>query len=66
MEEENGDRYLVFEANTGSDNYQGEDQVYRWANYGGNDKFNVNNFLSYLVIMMIKLSLLWLMVHWEF
>lgn len=47
MEEENGDRYLVFEANTGSDNYQGEDQVYRWANYGGNDKFNVNNFLSY-------------------
>lgn len=41
---ENGDRYLVFEANTGSNNYQGEDQVYRWANYGGNDKFNVNNF----------------------
>lgn len=47
VEEENGDRYLVFEANTGSNNYQGEDQVYRWANYGGNDKFNVNNFLSY-------------------
>lgn len=47
VEEENGDRYLVFEANTGSDNYQGDNQVYNWTNYGGNDKFNVHNFLDY-------------------
>ena len=47
VEEENGDRYLVFEANTGSDNYQGDNQVYNWTNYGGNDKFNVRNFLDY-------------------
>ncbi|MEY8530864.1 glycoside hydrolase family 68 protein [Lactobacillus taiwanensis] len=47
VEEKNGDRYLVFEANTGSNNYQSKDQIYRWANYGGNDKFNINNFLGY-------------------
>lgn len=30
-----GQRYLIFEASTGSNNYQGENQVYNWKNYGG-------------------------------
>ena len=28
--EVDGQRYLVFEASTGTENYQGEDQIYNW------------------------------------
>lgn len=39
----NGNRYLVFEGNTGTENYQGENQLYNWSNYGGNDLFNIQS-----------------------
>ena len=45
---ENGDRYLVFEANTGTEDYQSDDQIYNWANYGGNDAFNIKSFFKLL------------------
>ncbi|RVU70410.1 MULTISPECIES: glycoside hydrolase family 68 protein [Lactobacillus] len=41
-----GDRYLVFEASTGTENYQGEDQIYNWQNYGGSDQENLDDFLK--------------------
>lgn len=46
--EENGHRYLVFEASTGDENYQGEDQIYNWQNYGDNAKTNIENFFGIL------------------
>ncbi len=45
---ENGDRYLVFEGNTGSENYQDENQIYNWSNYGGDDAFNLKSFFKLL------------------
>ena len=45
---ENGDRYLVFEANTGTEDYQSDDQIYNWANYGGDDAFNIKSFFKLL------------------
>ncbi|KRM17741.1 hypothetical protein FC40_GL001131 [Ligilactobacillus hayakitensis DSM 18933 = JCM 14209] len=44
IEDDNGNRYLIFEASTGLDNYEGEDQIYNWVNYGGDAKYNVDNF----------------------
>lgn len=44
VEDDNGNRYLIFEASTGLDNYEGEDQIYNWVNYGGDAKYNVDNF----------------------
>ncbi|MCO4470549.1 Levansucrase [Streptococcus infantarius subsp. infantarius] len=44
--EVDGSRYLVFEANTGTENYQGENQIYTWANYGGDDHFNISSLLN--------------------
>lgn len=41
-----GTRYLVFEASTGKNNYQGEEQVYKWQNYGGTPKEAMENFLK--------------------
>lgn len=41
-----GQRYLVFEASTGTENYQGKDQIYNWQNYGGSDKEALKNFLA--------------------
>lgn len=41
-----GQRYLIFEASTGSNNYQGENQVYNWKNYGGTPKQVLQNFLK--------------------
>ena len=41
-----GQRYLIFEASTGSNNYQGENQVYNWKNYGGTPKQSLQNFLK--------------------
>lgn len=43
---EDGHRYLVFEASTGKQNYQGLDQIYKWSNYGGNDAYNLKAFLD--------------------
>ena len=48
VQEPNGTRYLVFESTTGSNDYQGIHQMYKWNNYGGDDKFNVENFLRYV------------------
>ena len=39
-----GQRYLIFEASTGSNNYQGADQIYNWKNYGGTPKEALQNF----------------------
>ena len=44
--EDNGSRYLIFESNTGDENYQGEKQIYKWSNYGGDDAFNLKSFLN--------------------
>lgn len=41
-----GKRYLIFEASTGSNNYQGANQVYNWKNYGGTPKEALQNFLK--------------------
>lgn len=41
-----GKRYLIFEASTGDENYQGEDQIYNWQNYGGTDAEAIKNFLA--------------------
>lgn len=41
-----GRRYLVFESSTGTKNYQGEDQIYNWQNYGGTTKEALQNFLK--------------------
>lgn len=46
--EVDGQRYLVFEASTGTENYQGEDQIYNWQNYGDNAKTNIENFFGIL------------------
>ena len=48
IEDENGDRYLVFEASTGTQNYQGEDQIYNWTNYGGDAAYNVQSLFRLL------------------
>ncbi|MFT8391190.1 MAG: glycoside hydrolase family 68 protein [Sporolactobacillus sp.] len=38
--EDNGHKYLVFEANTGTeDGYQGDDQLNNWAYYGGSPSY---------------------------
>lgn len=44
-----GTRYLIFEASTGKNNYQGEDQIYKWQNYGGTPKEAMENFLKVTV-----------------
>ena len=48
IEDNDGNRYLIFEASTGLENYQGLNQIYNWQNYGGSDKFNVDNFFHLL------------------
>lgn len=48
VETDNGDRYLVFEANTGTQDYQGEHQIYKWSNYGGDAAYNTNSLFDIL------------------
>lgn len=48
IEDEDGQRYLVFEASTGTQNYQGENQIYNWKNYGGDAAFNVSSLFDIL------------------
>lgn len=48
IEDDNGDRYLIFEASTGTQNYQSEDQIYNWTNYGGDAAFNVQSLFRFL------------------
>ena len=48
IEDDNGDRYLVFEASTGTENYQGADQIYQWINYGGTNRDNLGDFFQIL------------------
>lgn len=59
IEDENGDRYLVFEASTGLENYQGDDQIYNWVNYGGNDAFNIHSLFQILSNSDIKSRATW-------
>ena len=59
IEDDNGDRYLVFEASTGSENYQGEDQIYNWLNYGGDDAFNIKSLFRILSNDDIKSRATW-------
>lgn len=54
VELSDGSRYLVFEGNTGINNYQSVDQIYNWNNYGGDDKFNIENFLRYINVPQDK------------
>ncbi|MFC3931792.1 glycoside hydrolase family 68 protein [Streptococcus dentapri] len=48
VEDDNGERYLIFEASTGTQNYQGEDQIYNWSNYGGDAAYNVKSLFRIL------------------
>lgn len=48
IEDDNGDRYLVFEASTGLQNYQGEDQIYHFSNYGGDTAYKVKSLFRFL------------------
>lgn len=59
IEDDNGDRYLVFEASTGLENYQGEDQIYNWLNYGGDDAFNIKSLFRILSNYDIKSRATW-------
>ena len=59
IEDDNGDRYLVFEASTGSENYQGEEQIYNWLNYGGDDAFNIKSLFRILSNDDIKSRATW-------
>ncbi|MBB1078878.1 glycoside hydrolase family 68 protein [Limosilactobacillus sp. STM2_1] len=59
IEDNDGNRYLVFEASTGLENYQGEDQIYNWVNYGGDDAFNVKSLFQILSNGDIKSRASW-------
>lgn len=48
IEDDNGDRHLIFEASTGTENYQGEHQIYNWKNYGGDAAYNVQSLFDIL------------------
>ncbi|HEM2541652.1 TPA: glycoside hydrolase family 68 protein [Streptococcus suis] len=48
IEDADGSRYLIFEASTGTQNYQGEEQIYNWANYGGDAAYNVKSLFAIL------------------
>lgn len=54
IDDKDGNRYLVFEASTGTENYQGADQIYQWLNYGGTNKDNLGDFLQILSNSDIK------------
>lgn len=43
-----GNRYLLFEASTGDDDYQSENQIYDLRNYGGNAKFQLESLFNFL------------------
>lgn len=59
IEGEDGHRYLVFEASTGTEGYQGLDQIYNWSNYGGDDAFNIKSLLDVLENRDIKSRASW-------
>ncbi|HEM3178287.1 TPA: glycoside hydrolase family 68 protein [Streptococcus suis] len=48
IEDADGSRYLIFEASTGTQNYQGENQIYNWANYGGDAAYNIKSLFAIL------------------
>lgn len=54
IDDEDGNRYLVFEASTGTENYQGDDQIYQWLNYVGTNKDNLGDFFQILSNSDIK------------
>lgn len=54
IDDEDGNRYLVFEASTGTENYQGANQIYQWVNYGGTNKDNLGDFFQILSNSDIK------------
>ncbi|MGS0677825.1 glycoside hydrolase family 68 protein [Lactobacillus johnsonii] len=54
IDDDDGNRYLVFEASTGTENYQGDDQIYQWLNYGGTNKDNLGDFFQILSNSDIK------------
>lgn len=48
VKDEQGNRYLVFEASTGDDDYQSENQIFDLRNYGGNAKFQLESLFNLL------------------
>ncbi|MBM7636199.1 glycoside hydrolase family 68 protein [Streptococcus saliviloxodontae] len=48
IEDEDGSRYLVFEASTGTQNYQDASQIYNVKNYGRDAKFILSSFFDIL------------------
>lgn len=59
VETDNGDRYLVFEASTGKENYQGENQIFNWKNYGGDAAYNTKSLFDILGNEDIKSRATW-------
>lgn len=59
IENDKGERYLVFEASTGKENYQGEDQIFNWKNYGGSAEYNTKSLFDILGNDDIKSRATW-------
>ena len=59
VENDKGERYLVFEASTGKENYQGEDQIFNWKNYGGSAEYNTKSLFDILGNDDIKSRATW-------
>lgn len=59
IENDKGERYLVFEASTGKENYQGEDQIFNWKNYGSSAEYNTKSLFDILGNDDIKSRATW-------
>ena len=59
VQTDDGSRYLVFEASTGFENYQGEAQIFNWKNYGGDATYNTKSFFDVLGNEDIKSRASW-------
>jgi len=59
VQDEQGNRYLVFEASTGNENYQGQHQIYNMTNYGGDMAYNVKSMFNILKDQDMKTRATW-------
>ncbi|KXT75658.1 Fructosyltransfearse Ftf [Streptococcus sp. DD12] len=59
FQDTDGKRYLIFEASTGTENYQGENQIYNLSNYGGTAEFAAKSLFSILDNQDMKLRAEW-------
>ncbi len=59
FQDTDGKRYLIFEASTGTENYQGENQIYNLSNYGGTAEFAAKSLFSILDNQDMKTRAAW-------